>query len=212
MSPHSQLSPEAERPKRLEEHKLFLWDFIRRPLEVASVIPSSRFLERRIVRAAEADVAKTVVELGPGTGGTSRAFLRAMAPDTRLLCIEINDRFAKHLERELDDPRVIVHRGDARDLRTILDKYELPEPDAVVSGIPFSTIPQDIGLGILRSVHDVLAPGGRFVAYQVRDRVYVLGKTIFGPAESVTEYRNVPPARVFTWRKPKPGAADASQM
>ncbi|NNL84602.1 MAG: methyltransferase domain-containing protein [Myxococcales bacterium] len=208
--PSTPLSPEADRPKRLEGHRLFLLDFLRRPREVASVIPSSRFLERRIVRAAEVDVAKTVVELGPGTGGTSRAFLRAMAPDTRLLCIEINDRFAEHLERELDDPRVIVHRGDARDLRAILDTYELPSPDAVLSGIPFSTIPQEVGLGILRSVHEALVPGGRFVAYQVRDRVEVLGRTIFGPAEAVTEYRNVPPARVFTWRKARNGCADAS--
>ena len=208
--PPTQLSREADRPKRLEGHRLFLLDFLRRPREVASVIPSSRFLERRIVRAAEVDVAKTVVELGPGTGGTSRAFLRAMAPDTRLLCIEINDRFAEHLERELDDPRVIVHRGDARDLRSILDRYELPSPDAVLSGIPFSTIPQEIGLGILRSVHEALVPGGRFVAYQVRDRVEVLGRTIFGPAEAATEYRNVPPARVFTWRKAPSGCADAS--
>lgn len=208
--PPTPLSREADRPKRLEGHRLFLLDFLRRPREVASVIPSSRFLERRIVRAAEVDVAKTVVELGPGTGGTSRAFLRAMAPDTRLLCIEINDRFAEHLERELDDPRVIVHRGDARDLRAILDTYELPSPDAVLSGIPFSTIPQEVGLGILHSVHEALVPGGRFVAYQVRDRVEVLGRTIFGPAEAVTEYRNVPPARVFTWRKAHNGRADAS--
>lgn len=211
MPPTTELSREAERPKRLEGHRLFLLDFLRRPREVASVIPSSRFLERRIVRAAEVDVAKTVVELGPGTGGTSRAFLRAMAPDTKLLCIEINDRFAEHLERELDDPRVIVHRGDARDLRAILNTHKLPAPDAVLSGIPFSTIPQEIGLGILRSVHETLAPGGRFVAYQVRDRVEVLGRTIFGPAEAATEYRNVPPARVFTWRKARiSDSADAS--
>lgn len=208
--PPTPLSREADRPKRLEGHRLFLLDFLRRPREVASVIPSSRFLERRIVRAAAVDAAKTVVELGPGTGGTSRAFLRAMAPDTRLLCIEINDRFAEHLERELDDPRVIVHRGDARDLRAILDTYQLPSPDAVLSGIPFSTIPQEVGLGILRSVHEALVPGGRFVAYQVRDRVEVLGRTIFGPAEAVTEYRNVPPARVFTWRKAQTDFSDAS--
>ena len=57
---------------------LFLQDFLKRPREVGSIIPSSRFLERRIVRCAELRNASTVVELGPGTGGTTRAVLRAM--------------------------------------------------------------------------------------------------------------------------------------
>jgi phosphatidylethanolamine/phosphatidyl-N-methylethanolamine N-methyltransferase len=198
----------VETPNKLEAQKLFLLDFLKRPREVASVIPSSRFVERRVIREAELDRAKTVVELGPGTGGTSRAFLEAMSPDARLLCIEINPRFAEHVRRELDDPRVVVHEGDARDLSDLLDRYELDPPDAVLSGIPFSTIPEEIGLGILQSVHDCLAPGGRFVAYQVRDRVEVLGRRFFGAAETSTEFLNVPPIRIFRWEKASIEAAE----
>ena len=56
----------------------FLQGFLQRPREVGSFVPSSRFLERRIVRCADVQNAKVIVELGPGTGGTTRALLRHM--------------------------------------------------------------------------------------------------------------------------------------
>jgi phospholipid N-methyltransferase len=69
----------------------------------------------------------------------------------------------------------------------------------VLSGIPFSTMPRELGLEILHSVREALAPGGRFVAYQVRDRVEILGREVFGPARRQTEILNVPPMRIYRW-------------
>jgi len=179
----------------------FFRGFLKSPKEVGSIIPSSRFLERRIVRSAGIGEACTIVELGPGTGGTTRALLRAMRPDATLLAIEINSRFAEHLERELPDPRLRVYRGSAADISPALQESGLPAPDVVLSGIPFSTMPRPLGTAILDSAHAVLAPGGRFVAYQVRDRVEMLGRPVFGPADVQTELRNVPPMRVYRWDK-----------
>jgi phospholipid N-methyltransferase len=187
------------REVRGEARGLFLRDFLRRPRQVASVIPSSRFLERRIVRSARLGSARLVVELGPGTGGTTRAILRSLPRDARLLCVEINPRFARVVAEAIDDPRLIVHSGDARHLPAILEKHGLGPADVVFSGIPFSTMPRELGLEVLRSVRSVLAPGGRFVAYQVRDRVGSLGRQVFGEPEVETELLNVPPVRVFRW-------------
>ena len=77
---------------------IFFQAFLKRPREVASIVPSSRFLMRRAVRAAHLESARVVVELGPGTGGTTRALLRAMTRDARLVAIEINLRFARTIE------------------------------------------------------------------------------------------------------------------
>jgi phospholipid N-methyltransferase len=146
-----------------------------------------------------------LVELGPGTGGTTRALLRTMRPDARLLAIEVNPRFVELL-RKIDDPRLIVHQGSAADIGEALDQYELPTPDVILSGIPFSTMTVRIGQDILRSVHDSLHAGGIFVAYQVRDRVESLGREVFGRARIQTEILNMPPMRVYRWEK---GAASA---
>jgi phospholipid N-methyltransferase len=189
------------------DHRLaFFQGFLTRPKEVGSIIPSSRFLERRVVNLADVRRARTLVELGPGTGGTTRAILRAMAPAARLLAIEINSRFARLLRR-MPDTRLAVHQGSAAEIARALAAHGLPRADAILSGIPFSTMPRQLGLDILRSVHDSLAPGGLFVAYQVRDRVEDLGRCVFGDAQVQTVMLNVPPMRVYRWRKPSSESA-----
>lgn len=180
----------------------FLRGFLARPKEVGSIIPSSRWMERRITRTAEIARSKLIIELGPGTGGTTKALLQAMGPDARLLAIEINPRFCQLLSTTIQDPRLIVHEGSASDIPEALTKHDLGAPDVILSGIPFSTMPRELGLSILRSVKDSLAPGGRFVAYQFRDVVYTLGKQVLGPASIQLELLNVPPMRVYRWDMP----------
>jgi phosphatidylethanolamine/phosphatidyl-N-methylethanolamine N-methyltransferase len=192
----------SPRPRSRQDHPLhFLRGFLEKPREVGSVIPSSRFLEKRVVGNAELADARVVVELGPGTGGTTRALLRHMHPDARLLAIEINPRFVRLLERTLDDPRLLVHEGSAADIAGALADHGLAAADAIVSGIPFSTMEKSLGRAILCSVHESLAPGGRFVAYQFRDRVESLARDVFGRARVQMEVLNVPPMRIYHWRK-----------
>lgn len=180
----------------------FLRGFLERPKEVGSIIPSSRWMERRITRTAEIAKSNLIIELGPGTGGTTKALLQAMGPNARLLAIEINPGFCQLLSETILDPRLIVHQGSAADIQEALTKHDLKAPDVVLSGIPFSTMPKSLGLSILRSVKDSLAPGGRFVAYQFRDVVLTLGKQVFGPASVQLELLNVPPMRVYRWDMP----------
>lgn len=191
---HRSLRPQPD------DRLAFFRGFLKRPKEVASIIPSSRFLERRVMRATRADRADLIVELGPGTGGTTRALLAAMRPNAKLLAIEINPHFVGVLDR-WPDPRLIVREGSAADLSVILAEQGLGAPDVVVSGIPFSTMARPIGREILRAVYDALEPGGAFVAYQVRDRVHILGREVFGRARVQRELLNVPPMRIYRWEK-----------
>jgi phospholipid N-methyltransferase len=190
------IQPDRDRERRI----LFFQGFLKRPGMVGSVIPSSRYLERRIVKEAQLASARLVVELGPGVGGTTRAILRAMPADARLVSIEINPDFVPAL-RAIGDPRLVVHEGSAVDLSKILASHGLGAPDVVLSGIPFSTMKPELGRAIVRAIAAALAPGGRFVAYQVRDRVEKLGREVFGPAAVQLELRNVPPMRVYRWEK-----------
>lgn len=179
----------------------FFRGFLERPKQVGSVIPSSRFLERRVVGAADLGQARVVVELGPGTGGSTRALLKALPEDAVLIAIEINPDFVRVLERDLPDSRLIVHEGSAANLREALAKYGFESADVVISGIPFSTMPTELGAAIIEEVHASLVPGGRFVAYQLRDKVHELGRRVFGRARVQTELRNMPPMRVYRWER-----------
>ena len=185
-----------------QDHLLaFFRGFLNRPKEMGSIIPSSRFMEKRIVKTANLAGAKLAIELGPGTGGTTKALLRGMDPAAKLLVIEINSDFVDLLRITIRDPRLIVHHGSAADIPEALQQHNLKKPDVILSGIPFSTMDKKLGLEILRSVHDNLPQGGSFVAYQFRDRVETLGRTVFGPAWVQTELLNVTPMRVYKWSR-----------
>lgn len=178
----------------------FFQAFLRSPQVVASVIPSSSFVERRVVRAADATQARVLVELGGGTGGITRALLAAMGSQSRLLVIERTARFVDKL-RAINDPRLDVIHGCASSISEELEGRGLGAADAVISGIPFSTLPKDLASDIVDAVHDALAPGGVFVAYQFTDRVAEYTRPVMGKPAIEFELCNVPPLRLFTWRK-----------
>ena len=181
----------------------FLRGFVRNPAQVGSIIPSSRQLEQRLVRSARLGDARMVVELGPGTGGTTSAFLRAMASSAQLLAIELDTEFHRRLHASIRDTRFNIELGSAERLDEFMGAHNLPAPDAIISGIPFSTMPPDVSHRVASSVARALRPGGRFVAYQVRGHVAGFMSPYLGTPEKRWEVVNVPPVRVFTWVKPE---------
>ncbi len=185
----------------------FLKGFLREPSQVGSIIPSSRFLEQRIVEASDLSAARRVVELGPGTGGTTRTFLQHLGQDARLLSIELSPFFHDLLD-EITDPRFINHLGSAEHLADILAMHDMARPDVVISGIPFSKMPQAVGTRVAQAVKDCLADNGRFVAYQFRREVARITDPIMGNhASCKLELRNIPPMRVYSWFKGAPAAS-----
>lgn len=178
----------------------FLKGFLRDPRGVGSVWPSSRFLVQRVLQAGEVESARVVVELGPGTGAVTHDLLERMPADGRLLALEVDPEFVEHLRREVDDPRLTVVHGPSTEIEAALERAGVDGADLVVSGIPFSTMSESEGRETLEAVHDALRPGGRFVAYQMRDAVRHRARPILGEPQSETVLLNLPPMRVYTWR------------
>lgn len=181
-------------------HLRFATAFLKSPRVVASVVPSSPLLERRVVRAAAIARSRVVVEFGGGTGGTTRALLRSLPADGRLLVLERTEEFIGGLER-ISDPRLTVVHDCASAIGAELERHGLGGADAVVSGIPFSTLPGAVAREIVDALYAALVPGGRFVAYQFTDRVAEYTRPVMGEPRLEHEIWNVPPVRVFTWVK-----------
>lgn len=164
------------------------------------MVPSSPWLERRIIEAADPGQARIVVELGPGTGGTTRALLEAMRADGRLLSLEVNEHFIATLQG-IPDQRLIPCCASATELDDQLRSHSLGNADLIVSGIPFSRLDRRLGAAIVDAVDRCLVPGGVFVAYQLSRRIEELAQPVFGAPEVRLEWRSIPPIRVFRWRK-----------
>ncbi|MGB7326673.1 MAG: SAM-dependent methyltransferase [Rubripirellula sp.] len=172
----------------------------KRPGDVATICPSSPYLTEHIADRDCIRKASSVLELGPGAGGTTAALLAEMQPDSRLLAIEKMPAFGEALN-EIIDPRLSLEIGDAVDLIDCLAKHGFGQPNVIVSGIPFSVLPNSVAKMIAQSIHTSLAPGGTFIAYQVRSDIKQYVTPLFGPSKCEVIALNIPPLKVFEWTK-----------
>src|SRR5207249_9787754 len=86
---------------------LFFKRFLKRPFQVASIMPSSQALVERVASKIDFDRARVIAEYGPGEGVHSRALAQRMRPDAQLLLFELEPHFSCDLARQFaDDLRV----------------------------------------------------------------------------------------------------------
>src|SRR5258708_27774654 len=71
---------------------LFFKRFLKRPFQIASIIPSSRALVERVADKIDFDHARVIAEYGPGEGVHSREIARRMRPDCQLLLFELEKK------------------------------------------------------------------------------------------------------------------------
>lgn len=136
-------------------------EFLRRPLMTGAVAASSRRLAYAMTEGIGLERARLVAELGPGTGVFTDAILARLAPDARLVAVELNPVLAARLSATRRDSRLTVVQGSAAGLAATVGG----PVDAVVSGLPWTVMPQDRRGHILDAVAEVLARGGRFTTF-----------------------------------------------
>jgi len=177
---------------------LFLRGLVRAPRSVGAIAPSSRYLVAAQLHAARIEDAQVIVEWGPGTGVFTHAMIERMRPDARLFVFEINPLFLANLRRDVADARVTIVDTSAADSMRVLREHGVASADVIVSGLPFTSLPQPVTHAILRAALDVLQPGGVFVTYQYST---LLRRTLqqYFPALRIAAFvlRNLPPAFVF---------------
>src|SRR3954471_6724806 len=93
---------------------LFFKPFLKRPFQVASIVPSSKVLVEKVASKMDFSRPRVIAEYGPGEGVHSREIARRMGPDSHLLLFELDAALSGDLERQFaDDPRVHVIHGNA---------------------------------------------------------------------------------------------------
>jgi phospholipid N-methyltransferase len=194
-------------------YRLFFQESMRSLGPTASFFPSSRYLANALIRPIDFRRARTVVELGPGTGAVTNAILKRLRPDAKLIAVDINRTFIRHLETTCHDPRLIPVCGDAADLRSQLALHHAGPVDAIVSSLGLTAMDHRTRRSIMREIGICLAPGGTLTQYQYLGNLDIPKFRIRGFNESRFLKRffsdvsmrhviwNVPPAVVFTCRK-----------
>jgi phospholipid N-methyltransferase len=179
----------------------FLRGFIKHPVMVGSVIPSSKVLIDRMLEPVDWATCKLFVEYGPGVGTFTQHVLERLAPDATLLTIDTNSDFTDYLNGKFTDSRLVAVTGSAANVRKIMAEYGFSEADYILSGIPFSTLPPGVGPRIAEATAEALRPGGAFLVYQFSPKVRQFIAPFFERIDKGFEWRNIPPATLFwAWK------------
>ena len=178
-------------------HWQFLRGFLKNPVMVGSVIPSSRVLIDKMLGPVDWENTRLFVEYGPGVGTFTRPVLDRLGPDATLVTIDTNPDFTRFLKQSIDDPRLVAVNGSAADVEKILAERDLGQADYVLSGLPFSTLPPGVGDAIAKATSKVIRPGGAFLVYQFSPKVRDFIKPYFESIKRGFEWVNVPPATLF---------------
>src|SRR5438477_4143535 len=113
---------------------LFFKRFLKRPFQIASIVPSSKALVERVASKMDFSEPRVIAEYGPGEGVHSREIARRMSPGSQLLLFELDPPFSRDLRRQFaDNPRVPVINGDGARLLQELESRRITHCDSIHS-------------------------------------------------------------------------------
>jgi len=181
-----------------------LMEFFKHPIRTSSIIPDSKALTRIMIEMADLPNAEAVIELGPGSGGATKQIMKKLPSKAKYFALEINPKFVKHLRKKYPD--ATIYCDDALNLKTYLQKHDIDDCQAIISGLPLTVFKEGRLEELLDLIMQSLSSGGRFVAYAYVHRVKSEGHyrllDLFSKYFSELErtrvvWKNLPPAYVY---------------
>ncbi|MBB6024920.1 phospholipid N-methyltransferase [Paenibacillus sp. JGP012] len=182
----------------VKENMFFLRSFIHNPKHIGSVIPSSRFLAKKMIKQAPWGEMNAIAELGSGTGAITRHISNHVTDSMKVLMFEMNDMMRTNLEQEF--PQYSCYKN-AANLVECMKQQNIEQLDCIFSGLPFFNFEADVRDTLVNQIHQALKPGGLFIAFQYSLQMkkklsdqFIIETTPFVPL-------NIPPAFVYVCRK-----------
>lgn len=180
---------------------------------VAAVAPSSIHLAAAMVEPLHLSQASVAVELGGGTGVMTRALLRELPRDARLIVFEINSHFFSYLKTHFDDPRLVLVNENVENIESELRKRGVDHVDVVLSSLGLAFMSEAQRRKIFDGLRPFLRPNTVLTQFQYVSSVQFengrlhrlslrpLLHRYFKSVRSKIVWRNVPPAYVYACRQ-----------
>ncbi|KQT64419.1 MULTISPECIES: class I SAM-dependent methyltransferase [unclassified Aureimonas] len=176
----------------------FFATWIRHPLKLGAVAPSSPAYCRTMVEAAATGIEGPVLELGPGLGVVTRALLDKGVEPSRITSIEYEKSFADVLKTRF--PTVNVVEGDGFDLDKTLGTAPKTRFAAILFAIPILNMAQAQRQALFTRYFERLLPGGNLTQLSYLPTAPVKPVPgVFTVSSSPIVWSNIPPARVWIY-------------
>lgn len=177
---------------------VFFRGFVEHPRMVGSIIPSSRTTIDAMLDPVDWNRCQLFVEYGPGVGTFCRPVLERLPRGGELIVIDTNPLYIDYLRRTIRDSRFHAVLGSAEDVEEIVRSFGHEKADYVLSGLPFSTLPDGVGPAIAAATQRVVRKGGAFLTYQFSAVARDLTARYFPRVETGFVWANIPPC-LLAW-------------
>ena len=180
-------------PTGVMPHKLLI-QMLKCPGSTGSVIPSSRHLALAMASAATGAI--QVIELGAGTGPVTQALLH-QCPEAHLTVVELQASLVRHLKATFEQLEVVQAGANV-----VLDAYARVGPTAIVSSLPFRSLPLSVKNLTIDSIVRFIRrrPGSHLVQFTYHPRAPFPAPDGFRWSRQAFVWRNIPPAGVWVLR------------
>ncbi len=167
---------------------------------MGSVIPSSRYLARKIAKLIpKQHMSYRVIELGAGTGVITKAMLREGIPHHQITLVENSEDLARSLKEVF--PQIEIIQGNAKNLIDLLH-HNIANINTIVSSIPMLNLKPEEQEAIATQVEKILPLGGIYIQYTYGTAPSIFeARTTFKKISSKRIWLNFPPARVDVFKR-----------
>lgn len=177
---------------------VFFQGFLEHPRMVGAIVSSGPGVVRDMLAPVDWQNTRLFVEYGPGVGTFCQPVLDRLPRDGELLVIDTNPLFIDYLRQTITDSRFHAVLGSAEDVEEIVRSIGHEKADYVLSGLPFSTLPEGVGPAIAAATARIIRQGGAFLTYQYTKSARDLTARHFPRVESRRTWANLPPC-VLAW-------------
>jgi phospholipid N-methyltransferase len=160
--------------------------------QVGSIVSSSRFLAKKIIKGVDFSKNIRILELGAGTGVITREILRRMSEGSVLYSYENNQNFINSLQ-QICDERLIVKGECVSSLGALEDDYF----DLVVSSLPLANLTNEFKSQVFREIQAKLKISGTYIQYQYSLLDYKSIEKLFNNCKVKFCLLNLPPAFIY---------------
>jgi phosphatidylethanolamine/phosphatidyl-N-methylethanolamine N-methyltransferase len=178
---------------------IFLKQLIKSAKHTGAIAPSSYFLAKKMVSRSRIKNARTIIELGPGTGAITKEIIKKMPKGCNLWTFEINLEFVRHLKKKY--PKANHVYANISSLEKLIEKNNIGKIDSIISGIPFVSLDRKDCEKIFSEISNVMDETTRLVLFTYSTAKF---KSFFSWFEKVdVSYVpiNLPLAYVLTLKK-----------
>lgn len=191
----------------MNENIQFFQAFLKNPLKVGAIAPSSPELARKMLEGIEPNDNAVILELGVGTGSFTKLIREVVPNKESYLGVELDKNLIKCLRAKFPDLRFM--RGNACKSFALHKRSRLGKVGYVLSGLPFVSMPNEVNDRIFAEIEKFMEQGCMFRTFQYAHGYYMpsaiklrefMRKRYGKSQKSSLIIKNVPPAFTLTWQ------------